>query len=54
MSKCYECGDPGKKYTLNYIDCVLCDDCAEENGVDISEHHPKEKQRCDKTEDLFG
>jgi len=51
---CYECEKPGRKYTLNYEDCVLCDDCAEENGVDILEHHPKANIRCKDTRDLFA
>jgi hypothetical protein len=50
---CYDCGDPGRSYTLNYVDCDLCDSCAESHGVKVEEYHPNEV-RCNKTEDMFG
>lgn len=50
---CYDCGKRGKKYTLNYTNCVLCDDCAEEHGVNVLEHHPKAPKRCKDTENMF-
>lgn len=50
---CYECGEPGRPYTLNFVDCCLCDACAEENGIPVEEYHPNDV-RCDKTQDLFS